>query len=154
MSIKKRFNYSLYFSIIIIGIYLLTLFLNIKYDPNHIPKNHHDYGVNGFLVFITYTFGWLIFFIGYYQVRNYLYGKDNLHLITFIFSSISGYTLFLLFVCTPIDTVLYSGSFKKGMALFIPSIIVLLLSHTKKFKRVHIESKAQNYENLKKRLGI
>ncbi len=154
MTLKKNFSYALYISIVMIGIYLLAIFLNIKYDPNHIPKSHHDYGINSFLIFIAYAFGWLVFLIGFFQIKNYLNGKDNLYLLTFILGSTSAYILFLLFVCTPMETVIQSGSFKKGMGLFVPSIILLILSHTKNFKRVHTESKVQNYENLKQRLGI
>lgn len=154
MKLKQNINYILFVAIVIIVIYLWTIFINIKYDPNYIPKGHHDYGINGFLIFYAYALGWLIFLMSLFQLKFYLNGKDNLYLITFILSSMSAYILFLLFVCRPIDTVIHSGSFRKGMALFVPSIILLILSHTKNAKKVHTESKVKNYEDWKRRLGI
>ncbi|RKS02798.1 hypothetical protein [Flavobacterium sp. 102] len=154
MKIKKNFNYIIFVSIIFIAIYLWTIFVNIKYDPNYTSKSHHDYGINGFLVFFAYAFGWLIFVVAIFQIKYYLNGKDNLYLITFILASTSAYILFLLFVCGSIENLIQTGSFKKGMALFLPSIISLIIIHTKGFKKIHLESKVKNYEDLRRRLGI
>ena len=154
MKLKQNFNYLIFASIILIGIYLWTIFANIKYEPNHVSTSHHDYGINGFFIFFFYSCGWVIFLFALLQVKKYLDGKDNLYLISFMLGSISLYILFLLFVCTPIETVINSGSFKKGMILFAPSIILLIIIHTKNFKRIHSESKIENYENLKRKLGI
>ena len=148
MKIKQNFNYIIFVSTIIIVIYLLTIFLNIRYDPNHIPKSHHDYGISSFLIFFAYAFGWVMLLGALFLTKMYLNGKRYLIFITGILVAISQYTLFLLFVESEIETIIYSGRFRKAMVLVLPSMILLVLSHSKYLKKIHNESKIENSKNL------
>lgn len=144
MNLKKISNYFIFLIIIIIVIYLWSILKTIEYNPNHKMKSHHDYSINGFLIFAGYTYCWGVFVFGLFQLKYYLLGKDKLQIITITYSCMIGYLLFLVLICKPIDmSLVNTGFFKKPMALIIPSSIALLYSRTSIAKKIHMQSKLE-----------
>jgi hypothetical protein len=146
MKLIKNYNYIVISIIILISIYLWTIFTKINYNPNYVMKGHHDYPFNGYLIFIFYCVGWIIFTTGIIQVKHHLMGVNRLPLISIIYFGIIGYVFFLLFVCGDFDiTILKTGKFRKALNLILPSIIILVFSRSKYVKKMHEESKINKF---------
>lgn len=118
-----------------IVIQLWVIFINTESQPNTIHKELKCGIIIPFFDLIFYTCGWLLFTVGLFQIKLYSYGKERLALITFIFGAIAGYLVFLYLIFGPTLFI------KNGVSLFIASIIAIFLSHSKRVKKIYLESK-------------
>jgi hypothetical protein len=150
MKLIKNYNYIVISIILLISIYLWTIFTKINYNPNYVMKGHHDYPFNGYLKFMFYCVGWIIFMTGVIQLKHHLMGINRLPLISIIYFGIIGYVFFLLFVCNGFEMeVIKTGMFRKALSLTLPSIIILIFSWSKYAKEIHEESKTKKIESWK-----
>jgi hypothetical protein len=146
MKLIKYYNYITTLIILLITMYLWTIFTKINYNPNHIMKGHHDYAFNGYLMFIFYCVGWILFITGIILLKDYLMGENSLPVILIIYFGIIGYVSFLLIVCSDFDLkIIRTGAFHKSINLILPCVIVLIFSWTKYAKQIHEKSKTNKY---------
>ena len=142
MKLIKNFNKIIIVIALLIAIYLWGIFIEIDYNPNYVMKGHHDYAFRGYLLFIFYTIGWVLFLIGIIQLKCHLMGLNRLPLISIIYFGIIGYVFFLLTICGNFDSsIIKTGAFRKSINIVLPSLIVLSFSWTKYVKNIHLESK-------------
>jgi hypothetical protein len=148
MKLIKNYNIIVTSIILLIAIYLWTIFVKIDYDPNYIMKGHHDYRFLGYLKFMIYCIAWVIFIIGIFQLKYHLMGKNRLLLISIIYFGIIGYILYLLSVCYGFGmAIAKTGAFRKALTLILPSLIILIFSWTKYVKKIHKESKSNKFKS-------
>lgn len=155
MDIKKNYNILLFCAIAVIVLYLIFMFANIKYNPYHVMKHHHDYPFSGYLLFFIFTCFWGVFVLGLFQLKSYLLGKERLLFVNFIFGAL---TLYLSMICVDFLTEPLNDETNKQLINFLPlitpSIFLMVFSWTPFAKAIHNKSKVENYEELRRKLGI
>lgn len=152
MKLVKNYIIFLTLTITSIVIYLTLMFVDIEYNPNYKMKGHHDYAFNGYLLFGLFTCFWLVFTFGLFQLKFYLEGKERLPLTKFVFGGLFLYGLFLILLEYPFSS--EKNNILHLVMLTLASLLMLVFSLAKPAKESHRQSKIDNQEKLRKRLGI
>jgi hypothetical protein len=142
MNFKKGFNYGLYLFIAFVLTYLTIIFFNLNIDGPTNSSENPRVSVGTFFLFLLYCGSWIMFFFGLFELKNYINGKNNSTIITFIFGSFFIYGIFLLIVLDFKNIRdLFSSPCNKITFYIISSLIILIFSRTSFIKKLRLNQK-------------